>query len=76
MISEFPKVSNFSRLILELNRFIGYQRHVLSYSVWLSYDHYIREFETFSCLKLIYGLQQYGLMFGSSDLNHLDMSSS
>jgi hypothetical protein len=28
----------------------------------------------FSCLKLIYGPQQHGLMFGSSYLNHLDMS--
>ena len=27
------------------------------------------------CLKLIYGPQQHGLMFGSSYLNHLDMSS-
>jgi len=34
--------------------------------------HYIR---IFSCLKLIYGPQQHGLMFGSSFLNHLDMSS-
>ena len=29
----------------------------------------------FYCLKLIYGPQQYGLMFGSSYPNHLDMSS-
>jgi hypothetical protein len=28
-----------------------------------------------SCLKLIYGPQQHDLMFGSSYLNHLDMSS-
>jgi len=38
-------------------------------------DHYIHWFETFSCLKLIYGSEQHGLMFGSSNLNHLDMSS-
>ena len=28
-------------------------------------NHYIRYFETFSCLRLIYGPQQQGLMFGS-----------
>ena len=28
----------------------------------------------FSCLKLMYGPQQHGLMFGSSYLNHLDMN--
>ena len=38
-------------------------------------SHYIRSVETFSCLKLIYGPQQHGLLFGSSYLNHLDMSS-
>ena len=37
--------------------------------------HYIRLFGTLSCLKLIYGPQKHGLMFGSSYLNHLDMSS-
>ena len=37
--------------------------------------HYILYFETFSCLQLIYGPQQHGLMIGSSYLNHLDMSS-
>jgi hypothetical protein len=31
--------------------------------------------EIFSCLKLIYGPQQHGQMFGSFYLNHLDMSS-
>jgi hypothetical protein len=54
---------------------------LLQFLVWFlicygfASDHYIREFETFSCLKLIYGPQQHGLMFGSSYLNHLDMSS-
>jgi hypothetical protein len=38
-------------------------------------NQYIRWFETFSCLKLIYEPQQHGLMFGSSYLNHLDMRS-
>jgi hypothetical protein len=42
---------------------------------FLRIDHCIHWFETFSCLKLIYGPQQHGLMFGSSYLNHLDMSS-
>ena len=37
--------------------------------------HYIRYFETFSCLKLIHEPQQHGLMFGSSYVNRLDMSS-
>ena len=37
--------------------------------------YYIRQFETFSCLKLIHGPQQQGLMFGLPYLNHLDMSS-
>jgi hypothetical protein len=44
-------------------------------NLWKWQIHYIRQFETFSCLKLIYRPQQHGLMFGSSYLNHLDMSS-
>ena len=59
MIGKLPEVLNFNQLFLKLNRFIY---------------HYIRQFETFSCVKLIYGPQQHGLMFGLSYLNHLDMN--
>jgi hypothetical protein len=40
----------------------------------IDFNHYVRKFHTFSWLKLIYGPQQHGLMFGSSYLNHLGMS--
>jgi hypothetical protein len=68
-IEKFDRVPNtrpLSSCILGL-RLIDY--------VMMHLNHFIRSFETFSCLKLIYGPQQHGLMFGSSYLNHLDMSS-
>ena len=54
--------------------------HVHHYEIFFLFDtiilfnHYIRYFETFSCLKSISEPQQRVLMFGSSYLNHLELS--